>query len=139
MQNNVKACKGCKRLFNAFGEENLCPECQKVMDAKYIEVKDYLWDRRVASMYEISEACDVSIEQLREWLREERLSLADGATDLKCEKCGRPILTGRYCPECKGEIKAALKSVTKKEIKVVSTQKPSRDKERMRFLDSHEI
>ena len=133
---DVKACRGCRKLFNAFGAEELCPDCQKEMQAKYVEVKDYLWEHRVASMYEVSEACDVSIAQLKEWLREERLSLADGATDLKCEKCHKPILTGRYCPECKKALMEDLGSITKKEIKVVSMKKPARDKERMRFLDN---
>ena len=106
------------------------------MQAKYVEVKDYLWEHRVASMYEVSEACDVSIAQLKEWLREERLSLADGATDLECEKCHKPILSGRYCPECKKALMEDLGSITTKEIKVVSMKKPARDKERMRFLDN---
>ncbi|MBQ4293372.1 MAG: flagellar protein [Lachnospiraceae bacterium] len=135
---NVQACRKCKRLFNAFGEALYCPQCMQESESKLVEVKDYLWDKKIASMHEISQACDVSIDQLKEWLREERLSLADGATELLCEKCGQPILTGRYCAECKDKMLTDLKSVTpKKEMKVVSVTKPARDRERMRFLDLH--
>ena len=138
MNDNVKACRVCKRLFRAFGEENTCRECMDKLEEKYREVKDYLWDHGIASIQEISMACDVSEEQIKEWLKEERLSMADGSTDLKCEKCKRPILTGRYCKECKEEVMKDLHSVTaKKDIKVVSAEKKQPRNERMRFLDSY--
>ena len=37
------------------------------------------------------------------WLREDRLQLSDEAVDLEltCERCGKPITSGRFCPECK--------------------------------------
>ena len=134
---NVHACKSCRKLFNAFGEEKFCPACVQKQEDKLNEVKDYLWEKKVASMHEISQACDVPVDQLKDWLRQERLSLADGATDLTCEKCGKPILSGRYCPDCKKEMMDELKSVAPKDIKVVSVQKATKERDRMRFLDSH--
>lgn len=78
-------------------------------------MKQYIWDHKTATLQEISEANDVSVGQLRQWVREERLCFTkDSPVGLECESCGATIKTGRYCENCKSKLGNALMSVTNK-------------------------
>lgn len=45
-------------------------------------------------METVAEELDVSVKQIRQWIREERLSLSvAGADGIVCETCGKPIRT----------------------------------------------
>ena len=70
----VRACKTCKRLFNYITGPVRCPACADALEKKFQQVKQYIWDNKMASLQEISDANDVSIGQLRQCVREERLS-----------------------------------------------------------------
>ena len=84
----------------------------------------------------MSEACDVEVSQIRQWLREDRLELAtDSALYLNCESCGQPIRSGKFCEKCKANMTKELQSVIRTnkpaEPKTVKDQK---DNAKMRFL-----
>ena len=74
------------------------------------------------------------MKQIRQWIREERLSLSvAGADGIVCETCGKPIRTGRFCEKCKNNMANALaESIHKPEPP--QPQETERDKNRMRFL-----
>lgn len=113
---NVLNCKGCGRLFNAVASERLCPECLKRLDEKFQEVKDYLEEHPNAGMDEISHECDVSLQQIKRWIREERLTFSESSIEgIECENCGRLIKTGRFCDACKAKISNNLMSALNKE------------------------
>lgn len=60
-------------------------------------------------METVAEELDVSVKQIRQWIREERLSLSvAGADGIVCETCGKPIRTGRFCEKCKNNMANAL-------------------------------
>ena len=130
----VKACRSCKRLFNYVTGPVRCPACTEALEKKFQKVKVYIWDHRTASLQEISEANDVSVSQLRQWVREERLCFSDDSpVGLECEVCGATIKTGRYCEKCKGKLSNTLMSALSKEAK--PAKKDMRDpKNRMRSL-----
>lgn len=130
----VRNCKGCGRLFNYMSGAPLCPACQKELEEKFQEVKTYLEEHKNASVEQVSEEMDVSVKQIKQWIREERLSLSSaGADGIVCEQCGTPICTGRFCEKCKAEMvntfSGALAKPKEPEIK-----KRERDGNRMRFL-----
>lgn len=105
----VKACRSCKRLFNYVTGPVRCPACTEALEKKFQKVKAYIWDHRNASLQEISEANDVSVSQLRQWVREERLSFSDDSpVGMECEICGATIKTGRFCNNCKGKLNENL-------------------------------
>ena len=132
---DVRNCKGCSRLFNYIGGQPLCPECSKALDVKFDEVRDYVYDHPRAGMQEVSEENDVTIAQIKRWIREERLAFSEEAqVGLECEGCGKMIRTGRFCEPCKAkyisDFSAYARPKFDDEPKTVKAQGPQ-----MRFLD----
>ena len=85
----VRNCRSCGRLFNYMGGAPLCPACQKKLEEKFQEVKAFLEENPNSSVETVAEELDVSVKQIRQWIREERLSLSvAGADGIVCETCG---------------------------------------------------
>lgn len=132
---DVKTCKCCKRLFNYIAGPQMCPACADEMEKKFQQVKGYVYDHKTATLQEISDDNDVSVKQLKQWVREERLSFTDDSpVGLECENCGTMIKTGRFCSNCKGKLNSTLQSALKPRVE----QKVSKDfndhKNKMRYL-----
>lgn len=134
---DVRNCKNCKRLFNYLGGDQICPACKEELENKFTKVRDYVWDNKNASMEQISEECEVSVKQIKQWVREERLVFTDDSSiGIECENCGALIKSGRYCDACKASMANNLSSVIKKPEPAAEPKKKSKDKDRMRFLDN---
>jgi flagellar operon protein (TIGR03826 family) len=132
---DVRNCRGCGRLFNYLSGPPLCPSCLKALDLKFEEVKKYVYDHPRCDMQEVSKECNVSVQQIRQWIREERLSFADDSPiGIDCEGCGATIKTGRYCKACKDRLARGLTNLYQTE-KPVQKKKDPRESARMRFLN----
>lgn len=133
----VKNCRRCRKLFNYIGGMPICPTCEKEIEDKFQEVKQYLRENPRASLAQIAEENETSIQQLKQWVREERLLFTDDSpVALECEKCGAIIRTGRFCKNCKGNLADSMqKAIHKPEPKLEKPKKAMHEKERMRFLD----
>ena len=132
----VKNCKGCGRLFNYMSGPPLCANCQRKLEEKFQEVKEYLEENPNSSVNQVSEAMDVSVKQIKQWIREERLAFADdSAITLSCEACGAPVRTGRYCEACKTEMTRNFGNMYKSAATPPSPTKDKRESARMRYLD----
>lgn len=134
----VKNCKLCGKLFNYIGGVPVCPGCKEELEKKYTQVKEYVRDNRKASMYEIAEANEVTIQQINQWIREERLVFTDDSPiGIDCESCGRSIKTGRFCDNCKNamvkDMGNAFKNSQPKENDAI---KAAKERARMRYLDN---
>lgn len=132
----VKNCKECGRLFNYIGGQRLCPACRSALEDKFTEVKKYIDEHRSAQMQEISEDNNVSIQQIKQWIREERLVFTDDSiVGIECENCGATIKTGRFCEKCKKEMANNLGNSIRKP-RPEEPKKDPRERARMRFLDN---
>lgn len=102
----VRNCRGCGKLYNYIGSTTpACPQCMKKLDDTYEAVKKYIYDNPGANINQVSTDMDVSIQQLQRWIREERLTFAEGsAVGIECENCGAMIRTGRFCAACKSKL-----------------------------------
>ena len=130
----VMNCKGCGRLFNYAGGQKLCPACKDALEKKFQQVKEYIRENKVANITEVSEATDCSVNQIKQWVREERLCFQEGSgVGIECENCGAEIMTGRFCAKCKATMVNQFGNMYAKPKQ--ETRKPVRDKERIRFLD----
>lgn len=132
----VRNCKGCGKLFNYLSGPPLCPNCVKAMDVKFEEVKEYVYDHPRVGIQEVSEELEVPIAQIKQWIREERLSFAeDSMIGLECEGCGVTIKTGRFCKTCKDKLAKGFTNLYPSDKAPIQKQKDSRENPRMRFLD----
>ncbi|MCR5082250.1 MAG: flagellar protein [Parasporobacterium sp.] len=132
----VKSCKMCKSLFNYIGGVPLCPKCKEELEEKFQQVKEYINEHKSASMSDIAKDNEVPVQQIKQWVREERLIFTeDSAIMLECENCGAQIRTGRFCDKCKSETFRGISELgRKKEAPKVTRER--KERERMRFLDN---
>lgn len=131
----VRNCKGCRRLFNYMGGPPLCAACREELEKKFAQVKQYIYDNPHVPMATVAEDNDVSLKQIKQWIREERLVLSEASVDgIVCETCGTPICSGRFCDKCKAKMADTIGSAIDKPKKVEPEKKPVKDGNRMRFL-----
>lgn len=134
---NVRNCRGCGRIFNYVAGPILCQKCREDAEAKFQQVKEYIRSNPGVGIPEVSEACDVSVSQIQQWLREERLEVTeDSPIFLTCESCGANIRSGKYCEKCKYDMTMGFRSVmeTAKPERKEPERRDPRDNPRMRYL-----
>lgn len=133
----VMNCKECRKLFNYLGSgPRICPECKQKLEDKFQEAKKYIRENKVVSIAQVSEAVDVSANQIKQWIREERLVFQEGSgVGLECENCGASILTGRFCVACKNSMSNQLGDAFGLNKKPEAPKKKERVKDKMFFLD----
>ena len=131
--NNVYACLNFLPTLarKISREEELCLALEYVSGT----IDYFVEENKNASISVVSEEMDVSVQQLNQWVREERLIFAEGsAVMIDCESCGAPIRTGRYCENCKSQMVNKFGGMYKKEE--VQQKRDPRERARMRFLDN---
>ncbi len=136
MSADISVCKNCKRMFqNVFGQD-FCPSCAKLMDEEFERVREYVRDNPGHTAQQVAETCGVSLKMINKWVRDERLefSSAEGS-GLNCEKCRKPIATGRFCDNCKAELRSEFRSAMPHEYKVSKVEKKDEGSTKMRFLN----
>lgn len=114
----------------------MCPKCKDAFEEKFQEVKKFVQENGHASMVDVCVNCNVEADQVRQWIREERLQFADDSPiKISCERCGAMIGFGKFCDKCKAELNKELNSITKAnkvETPVIKT--PADSRSRMRYL-----
>ena len=111
----VRTCKNCKKMFNYISGQPLCPVCRDLFEKKFQEVKAYIRETPGCSVAAVADAMDVSPNQIKQWIREERLQFSDAASSgIFCEQCNAPITGGRFCEACKKKMAATFSSVLDK-------------------------
>ncbi len=133
---DVRNCRTCGKLFNYIGGQPICTNCQRKLEEKFQEVKEYLRENPNSSINQVAEENDVSVKQIKQWIREERLTVTNaGADGITCEQCGAPIHTGRFCEKCKAAMVNNLSGAISKPKMPEESKKSDHDnKNRMRFL-----
>ena len=136
---DVRNCKGCGKLYNHISGPPICPNCAQALDVKFEEVKEYVYDHPRVGIQEVSDEFDVSVAQIKQWIREERLAFADDSMiGLECEGCGVTIKTGRLCKSCKDKLARGFTDLYPKgNPPVQQKQKDPRENPKMRFLDQN--
>lgn len=131
---DIRNCKNCGKMFNYIGKP-ICPTCEKVLEDKFQQVKQYVKEHPEAPISVVSEENDVSINQIKRWVRQERLCFAETSmVGIECESCGTMIRTGRFCEACKVKLGNNLADTIRKP-KPAPEPERRRESARMRFLD----
>ena len=133
---NARNCRKCGKLFNYVSGPPICMACREALEVKFQEVKEYIREHNHATIPEVAEACDVSQNQIQQWLKDERLAVAEGSgIALLCENCGEPIASGRFCAKCKSSMANQLnESIRKPEAPKPQPKKDTKENPKMRFL-----
>ena len=132
----VRSCRSCGKLYNYLGPNTpFCPSCMAQIEEKFQRCKEYIRNNPGANMQEVSEANDVSTKMIKQWVREERLTFAEGScVGIECESCGAQILTGRYCNACKGKMAQSFTQAIRP-VRTEPEPKKEKDSPKMRFID----
>ena len=133
---NLRNCARCGKMFNYVTGPAVCDSCKKAIEESFQQVKQYIEENPRASLKQICEDNEVSTKQLQQWIREERLMFSkDSPIQLFCEKCGDPIITGRFCVKCKATMANTLNQTFAKP-KTLQQPVKKEPKAGMRFLDT---
>ena len=133
---DIRNCRSCGIMmqYSGYGPM-LCMKCRKKLDESFQRVKDYLKENPNCTINELSENAEVSITQINQWIKEERLIFSKNSPiGIDCEGCGKMIRSGRYCPDCKKSVINGLGGGPKSAL--ASPAKKTSERARMRFLDS---
>jgi flagellar operon protein (TIGR03826 family) len=115
---DVRNCRRCGKIYSYIGGVPLCNECKRQDEEDFKRVKEYLYDHPKATIYEVSNELDISVQRIKNYLKQGRLEIIgdEGNLILECELCGKSIKTGRFCEECTNSLSRDIKS-TVDEIK----------------------
>lgn len=122
---SVKNCTRCGRMFQSEGPSKLCARCVDNDEEDFKVVREYVYDNPNSSIPQVAEDTGVSEEKILKYLRQGKLILKDELSMvLDCERCGKPIKSGRYCDSCTQEMSRGLKSAAEKTAQNIQ-QKPA--------------
>ncbi len=112
-----EACEKCGSKLEFIGVGGYrCTKCRHLMYDDYGKVRNYLEDHQGATAGEVSENTGVAEKTITHMLREERLQVSkDSKTFLKCQVCGKAIMSGKYCKTC-GQLAQAADKKKRDEI-----------------------
>lgn len=134
---DVKNCRTCGRLFNYISGRQICPGCRAKLEEQFQEVKKYVEENKNATLSQVAEDMDVPVRQIKDWIREERLILSDAWGEIVCDSCGKAIVTGKFCVECKRSMANKLSNVYTSDKKKDSRNSFRKDAgAKMRFFDN---
>ena len=97
---SCEKCGSSDIKFMGLGEYR-CSDCGHKMYDDYGKVREYLDAHRGATQAEVYEATGVSVNKIRQFLRDEKIEIAPNSlVFIHCESCGRQIVSGRFCADC---------------------------------------
>lgn len=132
---DVRNCRGCGRLFNYYSGQPICQACKDELEKKFQEVKEYLRQNPNTPIQVVSDDNQVSVKQIKQWVREERLTFSeDSPIGIECENCGAIIKTGRFCEECKNKMKSDFGRVIHQNSQPIENPRSRKDGNKMRYL-----
>ena len=115
-------CPKCGKLF--LRTAVLCGNCYQKQEEDYLKVAAYLRDHSGGAIQELSEATEVSVAQIRQFILAERILVSHFPNlSYPCDTCGRMIRTGKTCPSCLGTLDKLAKHVEKDEKTRILEQK----------------
>lgn len=136
----VKTCRRCNALFHHVVGPPLCQKCIKKDEEDFQRVKAYLYDNPGAAMAVVCEELNVSVRQIKQYLREGRLAVPeDSPIGLECERCNARITTGRYCDRCIAGMSNQFSSIAKGMQKEQASNLSQKTSNKMRYLDPNTV
>lgn len=106
---DVRNCSRCGKIY-VYDNFKICPKCRRDDEEDFEKIKEYIDENPDANISEVSEETEVDTQKIIKFLREGRLEIKDEQNLLLlCERCGKPIKTGRFCDKCALELQREMK------------------------------
>ena len=128
-QSKPAQCDDCggKMVYKGIGEYE-CSKCGNVMYDDYGKVRRYIDEHGASSILILERETGVSKEVLEYLIKDGTLTQPPESIFTNvCNRCGYPIVNGRYCKACMmemaNELAGVMKADQKKEPKQVATGK----------------
>ncbi|WP_062354109.1 TIGR03826 family flagellar region protein [Bacillus kwashiorkori] len=112
----LENCANCGQLFVKNSIRDICENCYREEEAAFEKVNVFLKKRenRTASMVQIINETGVEEALILKFIKKGRIRLVQFPNlAYPCEKCGRPIKTGKICETCMKELRTDLDSFEK--------------------------
>lgn len=107
---SVSNCVRCGKVING-GSIEVCDSCAEKEKVEFQRIKDYIENNPGATVFQVTTALDIAIKNIKRYLRENRLEIADrdakSNSFLSCIKCGESIRSGYYCMNCATSVQYA--------------------------------
>ena len=101
-------CALCGNLFNTI-DKKICPLCAKKEEEYFTTVKKFLKENPSLTFKRIVQDTGVPERLLRKWIKDGKLEIVNKeGIGIRCERCNKEILQGKYCVECRGIIQNGL-------------------------------
>ncbi len=119
-------CPRCGKLFdNTF--KDICQQCTSEEEVLYNKVRQYIKENRNCTIYEASDATEVSVKLITRFIKQGRISLKGNPNLMyPCEACGSLIAAGRFCNKCMGELQKGFSEAVKKPEKSLQKEEPGK-------------
>lgn len=106
----IRNCEKCGKIYRYDGSK-ICMDCRREEENEFLRVKEYIYDNPGSTIQLVSEETEVSTKKIFRYLREGKLEIKDNNNNLvlDCERCGKPIKSGRFCEKCTIELERELK------------------------------
>jgi len=132
---DLRNCKKCGRAF-AYNGIEICSRCASDDVEDFKKVKDYLYDNPGATITEVSEETGVDEKKILRYLRESKIEIIESDNLLlDCQRCGKPIRSGRFCEGCVIEMKKEFTSVLKSKDDQPKVKDPGKRDTKMHIAD----
>ena len=95
-----KFCLWCHCPLPDDSENEYCENCQESL--QFREVRAYVRENDV-NEFQLAEAFGIPLRKVKQWIRQGRLEYKEeihSMQNLHCQKCGKQIRFGNFCPEC---------------------------------------
>lgn len=131
-------CALCGRLFETYNAiKKICPKCSEKEEEYYKEVKTLIREQPGLTFKDIIAETGVPERLMRRWLQDGRLEINTRESyGLKCERCRKEILQGKYCVDCRQIMQNGLNDLMKESRKIQLEQDSNKKKgSGMRFIN----
>lgn len=107
----LRNCPSCGRLFLQTGNQRVCRDCYEKQLEEEERILSYVRDHPKTSIQKVCEALDVREITVMRMVRAGKFMPITKDFSYPCESCGKPILTGRLCADCKKKIQKGIEEV----------------------------
>ena len=106
MAGKLKNCPECGKLFMDMGVR-ICRDCMDKEEEMMLKISSFVRDHPHSTIKEML---------IRRMIKEGRFVQDGMDVSYPCEKCGKMINNGRFCPKCDEELKKEVVKAQKKAV-----------------------